>query len=98
MSHGADFEIVEQGGARRLVLSGNYLVSTLGPVDQDLRAIEGPLGEIDLSGIREIDTLGAWMALGLARKTGGTIVGASERAQRLMDSLKEAEQGGEVAA
>ncbi|WP_120716279.1 MlaE family ABC transporter permease [Tsuneonella amylolytica] len=96
MSDGADFEFGGEGGNRRLVLSGNYLVSTLGPVDQDLRAIDEPVSEIDIGGIDEIDTLGAWIVLGLARNTGGAVVGASERAQRLMDSLKNAESGGTV--
>lgn len=96
MSDGAHFEITGDGGSRRLELSGAYLVSTIGAVNRELRAFDEPVSEIDLSGVREIDTLGAWIALGLADATGGTIVGANERATRLMESLKEAEGGGDV--
>ncbi|WP_126175550.1 ABC transporter permease [Tsuneonella rigui] len=96
MSDGAEFAIDEKG--RRLALSGNYLVSTIAPVDTDLRAIDQQLSEIDLSKVREIDTVGAWIALSLSRATGGKIVGASERAQRLIDAISATESGGEVAA
>ncbi|WP_188645750.1 ABC transporter permease [Tsuneonella deserti] len=96
MSDGADFTIDEQGGRRRAVLSGNYLVSTIAPIDTALRTIEGPLDEVDLSQVREIDTVGAWMALSVARNTGGKVVGASERAARLIDALSGTEPGGEV--
>jgi phospholipid/cholesterol/gamma-HCH transport system permease protein len=95
MSDGAEFAIDE--GSRRLALSGNYLVSTIAPVDTDLRAIDQQLAEIDLSKVREIDTVGAWIALSLSRATGGKIVGASERAQRLIEAISATESGGEVA-
>ena len=98
MSDGADFAIEDGQGGRRLVLSGNYLVSTIGPVDQELRAIDEPLTEIDLSGVREIDTVGVWVAMGLARATGGKIVGASDRAERLIEALGDAQHAGDVTA
>jgi phospholipid/cholesterol/gamma-HCH transport system permease protein len=98
MSDGADFTIEEEGGTRRITLAGNYLVSTIGPIDTRLMAVEGPLAEIDLSQVREIDTVGAWMALGLSRKTGGEIVGASERAKRLIGALSRTEAEGPVEA
>ena len=87
MSDGAEFAIEDAKDGRRLVLSGNYLVSTIGVADDELRAIEEPISEIDLSGVREIDTVGAWVALGLSRTTGGKIVGASNRAARLIGAL-----------
>ncbi|MGN3973937.1 ABC transporter permease [Tsuneonella sp. SYSU-LHT278] len=100
MSEGANYAIEDggdgPGGGRRLVLSGEYLVSTIGPVDQDLRAIDEPLSEIDLSQVTEIDTVGAWVALGLKRSTGGEIVGASDRATRLIEALDKTVEGGEV--
>ena len=66
MNDGAEFTIDGEGPDRRIALSGNYLVSTIGPIDTQLRAVEGPLTQIDLSQVREIDTVGAWIALGLA--------------------------------
>ncbi|MGX7951821.1 MlaE family lipid ABC transporter permease subunit [Tsuneonella sp. HG249] len=96
MSDGADFAIEDGQGGRRLVLTGNYLVSTIGPIDQRLLSLDGNLAEIDLKGVREIDTVGAWIALRLSRETGGKIVGANERAARLIEALSETESGGEV--
>ncbi len=96
MSAGADFAIEDGPGGRRLTLAGNYLVSTIGPVDGELMAIDEPLAEIDLSGVREIDTVGAWIALRLSRETGGRIVNADERAARLIEALAETGPGGDV--
>ncbi len=96
MSDGAEFTIEGEGADRRIALSGNYLVSTIGPIDTKLRAVEGPLKHIDLAQVREIDTVGAWMALGLARDTGGEIVGASERAARLIGALEDMPEDGEI--
>ncbi len=96
MSDGADFTIDEEGSGRRLVLSGNYLVSTIGPIDTQLLGTEGPLDEIDLSQVREIDTVGAWIALSLSRSTGAKVVGASERAERLIEALSDTEASGPV--
>jgi phospholipid/cholesterol/gamma-HCH transport system permease protein len=89
MKEGAEFEIEGEGNARRLRLSGPYLVSTIGAIDQDLRAIEGPLAAIDLSEVSEIDTVGAWMATSVARNTGGEITGASPRAARLVEAVSQ---------
>jgi len=72
-------------GPPRLVLSGPYLVSTIGMIDRELRGIEMPVDLIDLSGVTEIDTVGAWTASQLAHAA--RIVGANSRAERLMRAL-----------
>jgi len=74
-------------GAARLVLSGPYLVSTVGAVDHALREIDFPLEIIDMSGVAEIDTVGAWTASQLAQQHGARIEGANERALRLIKAL-----------
>lgn len=81
--------MVEEGanGASRLVLYGPYLVSTVGAVDRDLRKIDAPLDIIDLSGVGEIDTVGAWIASQLAAEHGARIEGADSRALRLIKAL-----------
>ena len=44
----AEFELVEgDDGKTVLTLSGPYLVSSVGAIDQDLRALEGPIERID---------------------------------------------------
>ena len=84
----AEFYLDEGGdGPPRLVLSGPYLVSTIGAIDRELRKIDIPLDTIDLSGVTEIDTVGAWIASELAEHHDARIVGADSRAERLMKAL-----------
>ena len=85
----AEYDLSEDGdGGNVLALSGPYLVSTVGAIDQDLRALDGPIARIDLADVTEIDTVGAWIACSLAREHEAEISGASERAERLMGALK----------
>ncbi|RGP39954.1 putative ABC transporter permease protein [Altererythrobacter insulae] len=98
MSGGAEFSIEEQGaGSRRLLLSGPYLVSSIGAVDQDLALLGGDFDEIDLSGVTEIDTVGAWIACKLAGDHNALLAGASERAQRLVKAVSSADAGEYIA-
>ncbi|MXP13389.1 MlaE family lipid ABC transporter permease subunit [Altererythrobacter confluentis] len=88
MDSGAQFSIDDDGkGGRRLVLSGPYLVSTVGEVDRELRAVDGEFSGVDLSGITEIDTVGAWTACHLASQHNAEIEGASDRAERLIKAI-----------
>jgi len=88
MSSEAQF-ILEQNddGTLCLVLSGPFLVSTIGVIDGELREIDGPLGIIDLSGVTEIDTVGAWTARRLASRHDARIQGVGNQAQRLIAAL-----------
>ena len=85
----AEYELIEDDdGATVLVLSGPYLVSTIGAIDQDLRGLDGPIGTVDLSAISEIDTVGAWVACNLSKTHDAEIVGASDRAKRLVGAIE----------
>ena len=85
----AEFELVEgDDGKTVLTLSGPYLVSSVGAIDQDLRALEGPIERIDLSDVSEIDTVGAWLACSVASHHDAEITGASDRAERLLGALE----------
>ncbi len=101
MREWADFSIVEsEGGKRRLVLTGPLLVSSLGRIDDALRGLGADIAAIDLSQAHEVDTVGAWVVWRLARESGADIVGASDKAQRLIaavhrNELEEAEQAEE---
>ena len=70
-----------------LALSGPYLVSSVSDIEHGIYAVEGPVSKIDVSDVSEIDTVGAWIACDLAKEHEAEIVGASERAQRLMDAV-----------
>lgn len=85
---GAGFHLdYSADGAARLVLSGPYLVSTIGALDAELREIDASLDAIDMSGVTEIDTVGAWTASQLADLHGVAIEGADSRAVRLMKAI-----------
>ncbi len=96
MAQGPHYSVEDGDGGRKVLrLTGPYLVSSIGAVDQDLTAIEEPLARVDLSDVSEIDTVGAWLACSIARRNEAEITGADERAQRLLkavgDSLNEAD-------
>jgi phospholipid/cholesterol/gamma-HCH transport system permease protein len=74
-------------GAVTVALSGPLVVSSVGPLDQNLRGLEGPVARVDLSQVGEIDTVGAWTAWRLARDTGAEIAGASDKAERLIAAV-----------
>ena len=91
MREWADFTTEDaEGGARRVVFSGPLTVSSVGAVDPALRELEGPVAEVDLSQVHEIDTVGAWTAWRLANEHGGQIVGASDKASRLIAAVQSA--------
>ncbi len=91
MSEGAEFSIEDDGkGGAKLLLSGPYLVSTIGEIDQDLRDIDGAISEVDLSGVTAIDTVGAWIACSVSTKHGAEITGKDDRAQRLLKAIETA--------
>ncbi|MEZ5680341.1 MAG: ABC transporter permease [Erythrobacter sp.] len=87
-----------EGEGAVLALSGPYLVSTIGAVDAELRSLQGPISKIDLSAISEIDTVGAWVACSLSSDHDAEIIGASERANRLIGALQGMRGEEEVAA
>ncbi len=93
----ADFALEEDGeGGARLSLSGSYLVSTIGPIDQDLFAIREQIGAIDLSQIEEIDTVGAYITCRLAAEHNADIVGANPSVQRILDAIDRTAAGAEM--
>ena len=83
----AQFEVVDGDGGATLVLTGPYLVSSIGGIDEDIRSIDGTIAKIDLSGVSEIDTVGAWLACKISTEHEAEIEGASSRAQRLLDAI-----------
>ncbi|MBX7458051.1 ABC transporter permease [Qipengyuania sp. 1NDH17] len=98
MTRLAEYELQRGDGGTVLALSGPYLVSTVGAIDDDLRDMEEPLSRVDLSDVSEIDTVGAWLACSLASSHGAEITGASERAQRLLGALTGMDSEQELAA
>ncbi len=93
MSDGAQYRLEEgENGRTKLVLSGPYLVSTIGTIDRELQGLDGEYQVVDLSQVTEIDTVGAYVACDLARKCEAEIDGASERAERLMKAIRRTDE------
>jgi phospholipid/cholesterol/gamma-HCH transport system permease protein len=79
----------DEGGAATLALRGPLRVYALGALERELDAIQTPLARIDLSGITEIDTTGAWVASRYAARHDAEIVGADEKATRLLKAVSQ---------
>jgi phospholipid/cholesterol/gamma-HCH transport system permease protein len=97
MREWADFTTeAEEGGGATVALTGPLTVSCIGPIDRKLRLLDQPVDRVDLSGISDIDTVGAWTAWRIARDNDAEIVGASDRAQRLIAAIKESKGTGDI--
>ena len=87
MREWADFSITEGEGGKRLLLSGPLVVSSVGRIDMALRGQQERFAAIDISQAHEVDTVGAWMVWRLARESGADIIGASDKAERLIAAV-----------
>jgi phospholipid/cholesterol/gamma-HCH transport system permease protein len=87
MREWADFEVQERGGRTTIVLQGPLLVSSIGLLDRKLREFTEPVQTVDLSNTGEIDTVGAWTVWRFAEENRARIVGAGEKATKLIDTV-----------
>lgn len=78
----------DANGGLVLAFSGPLTVASIGVVDRRLRELAEPVARIDLAGISEIDTVGAWTACRLAQLHGAPISGASDKARRLIAAVQ----------
>ncbi|MDP4605470.1 MAG: ABC transporter permease, partial [Erythrobacter sp.] len=88
----------EGGGAdgTRLVLSGQLTLASIAAIERDLQRLSGPIGIIDLAGVDEIDTVGAWVVCRVAREHSADITGASPEAERLLSAVRDIDASGEI--
>ncbi len=90
MQSAAQHRLDETGsGGPRLVLSGQLTLAHIGPLEADLRAMDGPVSTVDLSEVEEIDTVGAYVVCRLASRLETEITGASPEAQRLLAAVRD---------
>jgi len=88
MAQPADlFEEALPEGGTRLRLSGMLTIAQIGDIDQRLRQVSAQIIEIDISGIEDIDTVGAWLIHRTAREHGAQISGADHDAKRLIGAV-----------
>ena len=89
MREWADFT-AETGadGALSVALSGPLVVASVGRIDAQLRALDGPVTAIDLSQVGDFDTVGAWTVVRLAEQGKARISGGSAEAMRLIAAVR----------
>ena len=92
----ADFETVEGETGAVLRVSGPLTVASVAPLDQRLREIES-LAAIDISAVQDIDTVGAWIVWRAAGALDARIEGASDKATRLIEAVRNAESSAPIA-
>ncbi|WP_119084723.1 ABC transporter permease [Altererythrobacter sp. B11] len=96
MREWADFDVTEAGGRTTVSLQGPLLISTVSVIDRKLRALDGPVQEIDLSDVGAIDTVGAWIVCRLADAHDAHVTGASEQAEVLMAAVRRSESSADI--
>ena len=96
MREWAGYEVQETGGSRTVALHGPLRVSSIGALDRELRAFDGPVQSVDLSGSGEMDTVGAWIVLRFAELHHARVTGASEQAQVLMEAVRGAKSSAPI--
>jgi phospholipid/cholesterol/gamma-HCH transport system permease protein len=89
MREWADFTLAEtqDGAVPTLALKGPLRVHSLGNLDTKLDAVSSRFDEVDMAGVTDIDTTGAWLVSRFARKHDARIVGESEQARRLFAAI-----------
>jgi phospholipid/cholesterol/gamma-HCH transport system permease protein len=88
----ADF-VEEVGGKAPIIrFTGRLTLARLGDIPKRLEALALPPGEIDLSAIERIDTVGAWIVHKLSTEYGATVIGASADALRLIDQVAKSDK------
>lgn len=88
MSAMADFS--EKDGSLRF--SGSLTLARIGDLPERLRAVDGGVATLDLSGIEHIDTVGAWLIHRFAAEHDARIEGLDEDGAHLMKQVSNADE------
>ena len=97
MREWADFTLKEAGGRTTVQLHGPLVVSSIGVLDAKLRVLTDPVQNVDLSDTSDIDTIGAWTVARFADAQQARITGASEQAERLIETVRESASSAPIA-
>ncbi|MEZ5735172.1 MAG: ABC transporter permease [Novosphingobium sp.] len=94
MREWADFTLAaDETGEATLALSGPLRVHSIGNLDTRLETLGHAFRRLDLSGVTDIDTTGAWLVWRFAQEQDAEITGASGQAQRLIRAVGRGETG-----
>ncbi|MFA5962439.1 MAG: ABC transporter permease [Sphingomonas sp.] len=92
MTKNADFALERATDGDVLRFSGVLALAKLGDMPDRLRAFDGAVDKIDLSGIDHIDTIGAWIVHRFAAEKGATIEGLDLDGEHLLSQVEQADQ------
>ena len=93
MREWADFSLEDgQGDGPTLALRGPLRVFSIGDLDRRLEATGADYNRVDISGVTEIDTAGAWLVSRLSQTHDAEIEGASDQASRLLTAVRGADE------
>ncbi len=84
------------GGGAALRFTGSLALAQLGTLPDRLKAHDGRVERLDLSGIERIDTVGAWVVHRFAKERDARIDGLDEDGQRLMAQVQGADHPASV--
>jgi len=85
-----DFSLAtDADGATTLALTGALTIATVGGLDHAMRRAAPAFVQLDVAGVQEWDTAGAWLAWRLARDAGAALVGGNAQAERLIATVKQ---------
>lgn len=89
MREWAEFTLSEsdQDGVQTVALKGPLRVHSLGNLGAKLAALHGPFARVDMSGVTDIDTTGAWLVCRYASEHDLEVIGQSEQAKRLFAAI-----------
>ncbi len=95
MGLAAEYAFEGDGSDGVLRLSGRYTLARIGGMYDALMgdlARRGGIARIDLNNVERIDTVGAWLVERIVKDTGAELDGASPDAQRLIETVRNADQ------
>ena len=88
MAKPADFSQDQLPDGNSIVrFSGRVVIAALDGLDDRLRALSGPISEVDISKVDRMDTVGAWLVHRTAREHDAKITGANSDAGRLIEAV-----------
>ncbi len=97
MREWADYSVEERGGRVTVSITGPLVVSGIGQLEPELRAYEGAVQFVDISGADRVDTVGAWIVHRFAEEHDAEIIGASEAAEVLIEAVEECAHESDIA-
>ncbi len=76
-------------GSVNLCLSGVLLINKMAELERNLQGVSGNIASVDISGVSQLDTVGAWLVYRTARQYDAKIIGADSNASRLIAAVSD---------